>query len=129
MGYKGKKATEAEVAERVIVVYELLLREVSRQEIVRYASNTWDVCARQADTYIQRATKMIYEKLEVTSDKVFNKTIRQLENLYSEAYRNKQYKICHDIKKTTLEMYNLLKQGMTVNTGEVHYEVRLVKDE
>lgn len=55
----AKKSTNVEIDDRVNQVYDLLLKAYSRHQIVQYASNTWNVSARQADDYIARARQLM----------------------------------------------------------------------
>jgi hypothetical protein len=51
----ARKSTNVEIDQRINTVYDLLLRAYNRTQIVRYASEEWQVSERQAETYIARA--------------------------------------------------------------------------
>ena len=51
----GQKATEAEKNIRDKVIYQMLLDEKSRGEIVRFAREKWRISERTTDWYINRA--------------------------------------------------------------------------
>jgi hypothetical protein len=54
----ASKSTNTEIDQRINTVYDLLLRAYSRTQILRYASENWEISDRQAETYIARARQL-----------------------------------------------------------------------
>ena len=55
----AKKCTNTEADQRVNAVYDLIVRAHSRTQIVRFASETWGVGARQTEHYMARARQLL----------------------------------------------------------------------
>tara|TARA_R100000781_G_scaffold100739_1_gene64237 strand:- start:13495 stop:13833 length:339 start_codon:yes stop_codon:yes gene_type:complete len=65
-GKKWKKGTKHEVTSRITEVYGLLASGSSRQDIVLYCAENFDISDRQVDNYISRARKQIEKDCELS---------------------------------------------------------------
>jgi hypothetical protein len=124
----ASRANQAVKEQRINIIYELLLTETPRQSIIQFSSVNWHISERQAENYLQSAKIILCEKLELNKDKVFNKAMRKLDFLYSMAFRQKQFKVCLDITKTQLEMFDAIKHPGVIDE-ETTFNVRLVNDD
>ena len=59
-----KRATRAELEQRIEEIYGLLLSWLSHAAICRYAAGKWHITTRQTDRYIARARRRVGELLE-----------------------------------------------------------------
>lgn len=55
------KATDVEVSNRLVTIYDLLVKSYTYNEIIRYCADKYNISARQADKYIEKATKQIVQ--------------------------------------------------------------------
>lgn len=116
-----EKSTQAEVMQRIAEVYELLLRHVTRGQIVQYGSKAWGISLRQVDKYIARAKKLLYEDTKETLDKKKNRILHELDYLYSEAFRKGQMQTCLEIKRTQAKLEGLIVDKLKVE-GDIKTE-------
>jgi hypothetical protein len=81
----AKKSTNVEIDERVNTVYDLLLRAYSRTQILRYASETWDVSERQAELYMSRARQLMQLDAELERPQWLAAAIARLQDYERQA--------------------------------------------
>lgn len=81
----AKKSTNVEIDERVNTVYDLLLRAHSRTQILRYASETWDVSERQAELYMSRARQLMQLDAELERPQWLAAAIARLQDYERQA--------------------------------------------
>lgn len=83
----GKKATNAEIEQRISEVYQLVVNGARRAKILRHATDSgWDINERQIDRYIARATDMMREAAIVDREKELGRAIARLHDLYERAH-------------------------------------------
>jgi hypothetical protein len=77
------KATNAEIAKRVNVIFKLLISGASRADILQYAAETakWQIEERQIDEYIARATEQIEAQAETVRTREFGRALAFLAQL------------------------------------------------
>lgn len=85
------KATNAESAERVTKVYDLLILGLSRQEIMQYCS-AWQITTRQIDVYIQKATERLKTHADYQREEQLGIAINRLNKLYRDNLKVQDYK-------------------------------------
>lgn len=85
------KVTNAESAERVTKIFELLLLGLSRQEIMQYCS-AWNITTRQIDVYIQKATARLKAHADYKREEQLGVAIHRLNNLYRSSLKIQDYK-------------------------------------
>lgn len=87
----GKKATNAEINQRIHEIVKLLSCATPSHEIKRHAAKEWGAASRTVDTYIARARAIIKEEYNVERsdflasrmgilDKVIENSIRDGQN-------------------------------------------------
>lgn len=85
------KVTNAESAERVTKVFELLVLGLSRQEIMQYCS-AWEITTRQIDVYIQKATERLKAHADYQREEQLGVAINRLNKLYRDNLKVQDYK-------------------------------------
>lgn len=113
------KSTKAEVAARVDTVMTKLLRGEKRAEIIRYASESWNVDERQVQNYITRATKLIAEITQPRKEYEFALVRQRLEDLYDSAFKDKNYNAALGALKQVAEMIGLNAPVKSDTTGDL----------
>ena len=81
----ARKCTNSEADQRVNAVYDLLLRAHSRTQIIRFASETWDVGERQAEIYISRARQLMALDAELERPQWLAAAVARLQDYEREA--------------------------------------------
>lgn len=113
---KGKKTTANEKEQRVMTVYEMLIKGATRPFIIRYSSEKWGVVSRTVDDYIAIATK----RIKNTFDDKYKKNlatiqVAKLNDLYVKNYTIEDYRECRNIIETLNKMYGLDAPIKTIN--------------
>lgn len=74
---KRKRATNAELEQRVTKVVELLVSGLTRAQIFRYVQDKtdWQIEDRQLDTYIQKATEQLKTLAKIDREAAFGEAI------------------------------------------------------
>ena len=103
----GKKATHAEIEERVTVVYTLLIRGASREEILRHGSETWSLTTRQVEDYLARARKRFEELAAYVREEEIGRARAQLHDLYGKNMKVQDYKAALQVRKDLSELLGL----------------------
>lgn len=91
------KSTDIEVDLRVSEVFKMLLRNISRGDIVQHASERWGITDRQTDTLIKRAKERILEILNKDQEEWVAVLINKQFELYEEAFSNNQLEVCRKV--------------------------------
>lgn len=128
------KATKAEVNERVMQVYALLIKSATYNDIVRYCKEKYQICSSQSDKYIKKATALIQknnmdalESMRALSTTKYMKWITMLEKDGNIVEASKlQARID---KINGLESTNVNVSGNIELSGEVKFSVIGVKAE
>ena len=81
----ARKSTKDEIQGRVNEVYDLLLRANSRTQIIRFASETWDVGERQAEIYMSRARQLMALDAELERPQWLAAAVARLQDYEREA--------------------------------------------
>ena len=55
----GKKATNAEISERLKIMYEMLVKGYSRADIIRYFQDKYNITENNVDRYIKQTYSII----------------------------------------------------------------------
>jgi hypothetical protein len=115
----GKKATAAEVEERVTKIYSLVIHGANREEILRYGSAKWKVTTRQVEEYLARATKRFVALAAFVREEELGKVRERLEFLYGRNVKARDFKAAHQVLSDTADLLGLYapKQSRTELTG------------
>jgi len=73
---------------RVNEVYGLLSKAWSRQQIIQYGAENWDLCERNIDKYIARARKMLEEDCQLSRQQFLAEALIRLRG-YEQAAANR----------------------------------------
>ena len=122
------KSTNATIEKRTEEVYSMLLKGQSRSVIVQNSTKKWGVKARQVDSYISKATKMVNE--EVTKNMVYDYklAILRLTELYKKAYEDNDFSSCRFILNDLHKIQGLYTTKIHVKMeGEVNVKHDLAK--
>lgn len=100
----SKRSTKAETAKRINHVQQLILDGIGTYEIVRFATEQWDVKRRQVEKYIQVANEQIeeiYEK-ELKNKLSWHHIARR--RLYKKALQENQTSVALNILKDMADL-------------------------
>lgn len=103
----GKKATNAQIEERVTAVYGLLVRGATREEILRHGSATWSLTERQVEDYLSRATKRLEALAHYVREEELGRARAQLHDLYGRNMKVQDYKSALAVRKDLSELLGL----------------------
>lgn len=101
------KATQAQVQERITTIYRLLLQQQPYRVIVQYAAKTWGLKPRQTATYVARAKELIAVECATARTENMNEQLAIRRHLYSQAYHDRNWRLCLDILKDEAQMLGL----------------------
>jgi hypothetical protein len=118
------KATNNEVLKRISIVAVMDLRGFSKENIVRYCAENWNIELRQSEEYLKRAREtFIEEACSKNIDEHLSKILMQQKDLYKECYSNKDYAECRRILKDIADLLGLnapKKLDHTTNGKEIN---------
>ena len=103
----AKKTTKAQREQRVRAVYELLLSDAPRPDILQYCSNQWDVSAKTTDNYIKAATKLISEEAARMRKNSMNKHLAQRALLRYKALKDNDKRLAFEILRDESKLLDL----------------------
>ena len=103
----GKKATHAEIEERVTVVYTLLIRGASREEILRHGAEKWTLATRQMEDYLARANRRLKELAAFIREEEIGRARAQLHDLYGKNMKVQDYRSALAVRKDLSELLGL----------------------
>ena len=110
----GKKATGAELEQRITTIYSLLLSGNTYFDIVRYAEKKWRICSRTADIYIAKAREIIARNAEQTQKDWMDETKSKLLTLYKLALDENDRSECRRIIETANKVLGYEKLNVNV---------------
>ena len=112
------KATQAEAANRVNVVYSMLLIGSSRADILQHAAEKWQIEERTTDDYIAKATAILETKIAQSQDIELNRALQRRELLFLKNMKIQDYKAALAVeadKAKLLSLYPATKHELIVN--------------
>lgn len=135
------KATDIEIERRIMTVYEMIIKGVSKPFIVRYASEKWGITERQTETYLKRAndiTKKTFGKRK--RERLILEHQAKLSDLYVKNYKIEDFRECRNLLESERKLLGLdeatkveQKTDLTINDDELYdsimSRVRKIKDE
>lgn len=125
---KETRATQAEVENRVAVVVEMILQGYPRHKILSYGLKEWKIRAKGTDTYISKAKKIIKEIANQDSEMEFEKAKARLNDLYSKAFKNKDYRECRNIQAELNKLTGVYAPVKQQHTGDIGFYQLLTND-
>lgn len=103
----AKKSTMAEKQFRVNTVYGLLCDGASRQDILRFCAENWDIGTRQAEKYTQEAREMIDHDCQLSRQQFLAETIASLRQVRQSAGRRGQHQVVVNAIRLQAELVGL----------------------
>jgi hypothetical protein len=102
------KATNNEVLKRISIVAEMDLKGYSKENIVRYCAENWNIELRQSEEYLKRAREtFIEEACSKNIDEHLSKILMQHKDLYKKCYSIQDYAECRRILKDIADLLGL----------------------
>ena len=101
------KATKALVDQRVAEVYGLLSKAWSRQQVVQYAAENWDISTRQADEYIARAREMLEQDCQLSRQQFLAEALMRLRGYEQAAAKRGQMQVAVNSARLQAELIGL----------------------
>ena len=115
-----QKADKNIMKQRIKEVATMLIKGNSREDIVLYGSENWEIGERQADKYISRAKILVEESVKKRLEYDYAKAVRRYEDLYKLSFEKKDYKTALSINKELTALQGLFKQQIE-HSGEVTF--------
>ena len=103
----SKKSTKYEKDERVEEVRKMMLYGTSRDEIIRYAKDKWQVSERTVDYYIAEAREINGHILRESQSEALALAIEHRKLSRSEAHERKDYRLEFKIAKDEAKLMGL----------------------
>jgi predicted DNA-binding protein (UPF0278 family) len=112
------KSTKVEVELRIMQVYTMIVNAWSKIEIVRYCSEKFNVCERQAEEYMERAHEKLKEIHKEASKNVLEKSIQRYEKWLKKSEEQGDYKGAKDMQIRIDKLLGLEKENIDI-TGNI----------
>ena len=107
----AKKSDKAEIDRRVHTVVKLLSSAKTSSYIVRFCTEEWGVQKRQAETYLQRARKIIKADYSVERSDFLGTRLALLDEIIEASIRCKQHSNAVGALKLQAQLTRLLEGG------------------
>ncbi len=114
------KSSGNTIIQRVSVVSALLINGNSRDSIVQYCSENWEIGERQSDKYIQKAMTLIEKSVKRNISYDYAKAVRRYEDLYKLNMDKKDYRTALAVNKELTTLQGLHKQQIE-HAGEIKF--------
>lgn len=117
----AKKATAAQTKRRIRMIYELLLTNAPRVDILQYAANNWGIKTRTTDTLIKKATDLISEEAAKIREEAMEFHLAQMALLAHRVMKDGDRRLFFDIlrdKAKLLGLYPAARHELTGKEGE-----------
>ncbi len=101
------KATKAQKNSRTRAVYELLLSDTHRTDIMQYSANNWGLTTRQTDTYISWANDLISEEAARIKTKAFEQHLAKRGMLRHKALKAGDMRLAFEILRDETKLLGL----------------------
>lgn len=101
------KPTAAQKKIRIRAVYEMLLGNYPRPDILQYCAEKWGVKERGADYYIAEATALIEQEAAKHQSHYFELNLQQRHYLHNKAVKDSDWRLAHEIIKDEAKLLDL----------------------
>lgn len=101
------KATNGVKKLRIRAVYELLISDTPRPDIMQYSANNWGLTTRQTDKYIAWANEVIAEEASRIQTKAFEQHLAKRAALRHKALKDGDARLAFEILKDESKLLNL----------------------
>jgi hypothetical protein len=100
-------AHEAEILIRIDTVVEMILKGLSRSEIVRQCNSLYGINSRMADNYIADAKKIIKEQCDKNIEQNIATAYNRFNLLFQKSYAIQDYSECRQIQQSINKLLGL----------------------
>ena len=128
----AKKTTKAQKTLRVRAIYELLLMDTPRPDILQYCANQWGVHAKTADNYVKCANKLIVEEAARMRENALEKHLAQRASIRNKALKDGDKRLAFDVLRDEtklLDLYPSAKHEVTGADGGPVKVIRVASDD
>lgn len=103
------KSTDAEVIQRISIIYQMMLRGYQRADIIQYVSEktNWNVTDRMVDVYMSRARAELGKVADEEKEAAFGSSLKRLDMLYRKALKKDDLKTALAIQKEINDLFHL----------------------
>ncbi|WP_340307416.1 hypothetical protein [Riemerella anatipestifer] len=115
-----QKADKNIIEQRIKNIATMLINGNSREVIVLYCSENWNIGERQADKYIARAKVLVEKSIKRKLEYDYAKAVRRYEDLYRLSIEKKDYKTALAVNKEITALQGLFKQQVE-HAGEIKF--------
>ena len=102
-----RKSTKAETLQRVRAVYELLMADTPRPDIIQYAIKNWEVSSFQTDKYIFAANKLISTEAKRLQTNSFEQHLSKRAALRYKALKDGDKRLAFEILRDEAKLLGL----------------------
>lgn len=103
----GKRASNAEVIQRVTELYAMLVRGKSTREVKAYAASTWSLSSSTVKEYIRRVNDRLQEDSKVVRTQELGKSIARKQLIISMAFESGDLHLAAKVDKSLDEFLSL----------------------
>ncbi len=104
---KMAKATNGQKNQRIRAVFELLLSDTPRPDIMQYSANNWGLTTRQTDKYIAWANELIEAESAAMQTEAFAQALGKLKIMRHSALKAVDLRLAFDMTKEINKLLNL----------------------
>ncbi len=101
------KATNGQKNQRIRAVFELLLSDTPRPDIMQYSANNWGLTTRQTDKYIAWANDLVSEEAARLKTKSFEQHLIKRSGLRHKALKAGDMRLAFEILKDESKLLGL----------------------
>jgi hypothetical protein len=128
----AKKTTKAQRVRRVRIIYELLLTDTPRADIVQYCYQTWGVSPKTADNYVKAANELIAQEAARMRENALEKHLAQRALIRNKALKGGDQRLAFDVLRDEtklLDLYPSAKHEVTGAEGAPIKVIRVASDD
>ena len=107
----AKKATKAQNIQRMRVVYEMLLSDTPRPDVLQYAARKWGIATRTTDMLIQKANNLIIEEANRMRENALEKHLAQRALIRNKALKKGDERLAFDVLRDETKLLDLYPKG------------------
>ena len=106
-GKPFSKSTKAVVEMRVAEVYGLLSQAYSRQQVIQYCKENWDINEAQGDTYIAKARALLEKDCQLSRQEFLAECLMRLRKYEMAAAKRGQMQVAVNSARLQAELIGL----------------------
>lgn len=103
----AKKTTKAQKAKRIRIIYELMLLDTARSDILHYGSENWGVSSRTIGNYIKVAYELIAEEAAKIQEDAMIFHLAQIKLLANKAIKVGDKRLFFDVIRDRAKLLDL----------------------